>query len=434
MGGTDLTVVFLLIYSLSHSLRRVILANNRFQGNIPENLSLNPGISYLDLSNNLFKGNIPLKLGAWNNLSMLDLSNNSFDGYIPSELGSLDNLQKLRISSNMLTGPIPSALGNCTKLLSLDLSLNSLSGKIPLEIVRLEKLQNLVLSGNKLTGKIPDSFTSTQSLLELQLGDNILEGQIPVTLGNLQYIYLALNLSNNKLTGEIPATFSNLCKLQVLDLSRNSLSGQIPLALSSMISLSFVNVSFNQLSGNLPANWIKLVAQLPNSFQGNPNLIINNEIEKKHRSKSTWRIPLVTIACILSLIGGALLASRYLAARKAHKLSAVSRISKRGFDSTGGLPEDLTYEDILRVTEDLSDKYVIGRGRNGTVYKTEFGKGKCWALKKFNLYESSFFLEMKIMSFVRHRNLVRMAGYCCRDGFRMIIYEYMAGGTWWNTV
>ncbi|KAJ6829863.1 LRR receptor-like serine/threonine-protein kinase GSO1 [Iris pallida] len=412
------------------SLWRLDISRNRLRGVIPGNLSLNPGISYLDLSRNLFEGRIPAFLGFWRNLTMLDLSHNSFSGPIPPEFGSLHNLTKLMASSNRLTGAIPAELANCKMLLKLDLRSNSLSGSIPKEVVGLEKLQDLLISGNKLTGAVPDSFASSQSLLELQMGDNMLEGPIPYSLGNLQYISVALNLSNNRLTGEIPASLSKLDKLQILDLSNNTLSGQIPSGLGSMISLSFVTVSFNELTGKLPSNWIKFVDTLPGSFLGNPGLILHEEVVEKQSKKAGWLVPtIVPVFCVISLVVGGLCAAKYLSVAKARRLSALPRISTRGNDSTGGLPEDLTYEDILRVTEDLSEKYVIGRGRHGTVYRTEFDKGKCWAAKKLDLSNSSFFHEMNILNVVRHRNLLRMAGYCIREGVGIIICEYMPEGT-----
>lgn len=46
-----------------------------------------------------------------------------------------------------------------------------------------------------------------------------------------------------------------------------------------------------------------------------------------------------------------------------------------------------------------------------------------------DMQEVSFSYEMKTLNMVRHRNLVRIAGYCIRDGFGFIVYEYMQGGT-----
>ncbi|KAM0935038.1 putative protein kinase RLK-Pelle-LRR-XI-1 family [Dioscorea sansibarensis] len=421
------------------SLWRLILRNNLLHGSIPENMPANPGISYMDLSDNFFDGHIPSVLGSWKNLSMVNISNNLLSGSIPHELGNLKKLGKLWLSANRLNGSIPSELGNCTELLELDLSNNLLSGSIPVEVVVLEKLKNLLLSGNRLSGGIPDSFTPTQNILELQLGGNMLEGSIPSSLGSLQYISTALNLSSNRLNGSIPPSLGQLRGLEVLDLSNNFLSGEIPSRLSDMVALTFVNVSSNQLSGRLPEGWVKFLNSSPGSFSGNPALCIGGNYycqkeAKEHGHGIHWVIILamVVLGMIFFLVGVRI--ATHVAAARAQHGSHHLPSSIRSVDSVADLPEDLTYEDILRATENLSEKYVIGRGKHGTVYRTEFEAGKLWAVKRVDLSQSCFILEMKVLSSVKHRNLVKVAGYCVKDGFGMIIYEYMPGGTLFDTL
>jgi tRNA A-37 threonylcarbamoyl transferase component Bud32 len=365
---------------------------------------------------------------------MVDLSCNNFSGPIPHELGALRNLVTLRMSSNMLTGFIPHNLGNCKQLVSLDLGSNLLNGSLPAEITTLGSLQNLLLSGNKLTGAIPDSFTATQALLELQLGDNLLEGAIPHSLGNLQYISKTLNISNNRLSGQIPSSLGNLQDLEVLDLSKNSLSGPIPQQLSNMISLLVVNMSLNDLSGQLPASWVKLAAQSPQGFLGNPQLCVqadnapcsSKNLSVKNRTRNTRIIVALLLSALVVIVAG-LFAVHYIA-KRSRRLSA-KRVSIRSLDSTEELPEDLSYEDIIRATDNWSEKYVIGRGRHGTVYRTESKLGKQWAVKTVDLSQSKFPVEMKILNTVKHRNIVRMAGYYIRGNAGLILYEFMPEGT-----
>jgi serine/threonine protein kinase len=101
----------------------------------------------------------------------------------------------------------------------------------------------------------------------------------------------------------------------------------------------------------------------------------------------------------------------------------------RGLDTTEELPEDLTYDDILRATDNWSEKYVIGRGRHGTVYRTELAPGRQWAVKTVDLSQIKFPIEMKILNMVKHRNIVKMEGYCIRGNFGVILSEYMPEGT-----
>ncbi|MQM01919.1 hypothetical protein Taro_034679 [Colocasia esculenta] len=415
------------------SLDRVILSNNHLQGNLPLNMGQNQGISYLDIRGNLLQGQIPQILGSWYNLSMLDMSDNLFSGPIPREFGNLKNLEVLHLSNNKLTGVIPSELGNCVKLIRLDLSRNILSGAISNKIIGLINLQNLLLQENKLTGEIPNSFTSQQNLFELQLGGNLLEGSLPRSLGNLQHFSLILKLSNNRLTGDIPASFGSLDQLQVLDLSNNSLSGEIPSVLGNMISLSSINVSFNQLGGKLPNCWMKFVTSSPESFTGNNFCIQDNgrnscnETSKQHSHKIKKRVVLTLLFCVIIFLLG-LCIVLFLVFRNSRN-SVPCKVLTRSVGSNKDLPEDLNIEDLMKVTEDWSEKYMLGKGRHGTVYRMESGIGKHWAVKKVDLSEGSFSLEVNILSIAKHRNIIRMAGYCIKDEFGFIIYELMSGGT-----
>ncbi|GMI74183.1 receptor like protein 7 [Hibiscus trionum] len=85
----------------------------------------------------------------------MDLSNNRFSGQIPEEVGQLVSLQMLNFSHNNFTGPIPASFGNLVALESLDLSSNKLNGMIPSQMSKLTFLEVLNLSGNNLVGPIP---------------------------------------------------------------------------------------------------------------------------------------------------------------------------------------------------------------------------------------------------------------------------------------
>lgn len=203
-----------------------------------------------------------------------------------------------------------------------------------------------------------------------------------------------------------------------------------------MISLSTVNISFNWLSGNLPATWMKFLASSPWSFGGNPELCLKgNENDycgtagKKHAHKTRTEILItITLGSILFLAGSCFVVFLFVSWGVLHKWASL-QFFIRSAGSAENLPQDLKFEDIMGATEGFSDKYIIGSGRHGTVYRAECGTGKIWAVKKMDMQEVSFSYEMKTLNMVRHRNLVRIAGYCIRDGFGFIVYEYMQGGT-----
>uniref|UniRef100_A0A0A9HKN4 Protein kinase domain-containing protein n=1 Tax=Arundo donax TaxID=35708 RepID=A0A0A9HKN4_ARUDO len=210
----------------------------------------------------------------------------------------------------------------------------------------------------------------------------------------------------------------------------------MPSQLSNMISLSFVNISFNNLSGQLPARWAKLAVQSPNGFLGNPQLCKDSACAHYSTSQPrklgyrNRRIIVALLMSFLTVIVAGLCAIHYIV-KRSQCLSSIQH-SVRNLDSTEELPEGLTYEDILRATDNWSEKYVIGRGRHGTVYRTECKIGKQWAVKTVDLSQFKFPVEMKILNTVKHRNIIRMAGYCIRGNTGLILFEYMPEGTLFN--
>ncbi|KAL2457729.1 putative leucine-rich repeat receptor-like protein kinase [Abeliophyllum distichum] len=416
------------------SLNRLILRNNLLQGSIPDGIEKNSGISYFDIRGNLLEGRIPIRFGFWSNLSMIDLSENKLSGSIPKEFGNLHNLQVLRISSNRLTGEIPRELIHCRKLTELDLSTNNLSGQLPPGILSSFIMKSIRLQENKFKGVIPDSFTSGQSLQEMQLGSNMLEGPIPCSLSKIQHFSSVLNLSMNKLSGEIPKCLSNLDKLEILDISSNGFSGEIPSEVNNMVSLSFVNISFNLLSGKIPDSWGKILDSHPGSSLGNPRLCLlsteSTNCGKEDRKSYTRGKILAGIMAAVVLLLAFLLAAVYILLIRIQNSSSTEQSILHSQSRTEDLPEDLNFEDILRATERWSDKYVIGRGKHGTVYRTQSVRSrKTWAVKKVDLSESKISVEMRTLSLIRHRNVVRMEGYSIRNGYGYIVTDYMPGGT-----
>nr|GFA31261.1 serine-threonine/tyrosine-protein kinase catalytic domain-containing protein [Tanacetum cinerariifolium] len=96
----------------------------------------------------------------------------------------------------------------------------------------------------------------------------------------------------------------------------------------------------------------------------------------------------------------------------------------------------LTFYQLQLATENFDESLVIGRGGFGKVYKGAINIGanvKTLAIKRLdstsNQGASEFWAEVKMLSKLRHCNLVSLIGYC-NDGQEMIlVYEYMPRGT-----
>lgn len=99
-------------------------------------------------------------------------------------------------------------------------------------------------------------------------------------------------------------------------------------------------------------------------------------------------------------------------------------------------PKDgFKFQEILEATRNFHNSYVIGRGAVGTVYKAVMQSGQTIAVKKFasnregNNIENSFQAEILTLGKIRHRNIVKLFGYCYYQDSNLLLYEYMSRGS-----
>ncbi|XP_057980656.1 probable serine/threonine-protein kinase At1g01540 [Malania oleifera] len=91
-----------------------------------------------------------------------------------------------------------------------------------------------------------------------------------------------------------------------------------------------------------------------------------------------------------------------------------------------------TLRELEVATNWLADENVIGEGGYGIVYKGVLGDGTCVAVKNLlnnrGQAEREFRGEVEAIGRVRHKNLVRLLGYCVEGAYRMLVYEYLDNG------
>lgn len=93
------------------------------------------------------------------------------------------------------------------------------------------------------------------------------------------------------------------------------------------------------------------------------------------------------------------------------------------------------YDDIMRMTENLSEKYMIGYGASSTVYKCVLKNCKPVAVKKLYSYPQSlkeFETELETVGSIKHRNLVCLQGYSLSPSGNLLFYDYMENGSLWD--
>ncbi|XP_019454948.1 PREDICTED: probable serine/threonine-protein kinase At1g01540 isoform X2 [Lupinus angustifolius] len=97
-----------------------------------------------------------------------------------------------------------------------------------------------------------------------------------------------------------------------------------------------------------------------------------------------------------------------------------------------GLGRWYTLRELQVATDWLSESNVIGKGGYGIVYRGILPDGTKVAVKNlFNKPEAErdFKAEVEVIGRVRHKNLVRLLGYCVEGPYMMLVYEYVDNGS-----
>ncbi|ONK79456.1 uncharacterized protein A4U43_C01F6550 [Asparagus officinalis] len=90
----------------------------------------------------------------------------------------------------------------------------------------------------------------------------------------------------------------------------------------------------------------------------------------------------------------------------------------------------LDYRTLKKATNNFHHNNQLGRGGFGPVYQGVLDNGTMIAVKQLSLGksqqgESEFLTEVRMITSIQHKNLVRLVG-CCSDGAqRLLVYEYM---------
>ncbi|KAI3865963.1 hypothetical protein MKX03_036822 [Papaver bracteatum] len=454
------------------SLRILGLENNELVDNVTEAFHVYPYLDWFGVGNNMLYGELSKDWGDCQNVTYLDFSGNNITGRIPSQMGKLKILTELYIYSNNLVGEIPNELFNLSSLHRLYLSNNQLSGRLSFSIGMLIHLQFLDLYENKLIGPIPKQLGECLSLLHLDLSGNKFNESIPPQIGNLDSLQILLDLSRNELTGEIPQTLGKLNKLEMLNLSHNIFSGSIPSSFDQMISLTRIlflifplqitcsnNISYNELSGPIPDIMAFKNASV-DALKNNKGLCGNNsrvlkpcafsvEMGRKVAKENKLLLIILLPLCV-SLFLVFILCAILFMLRKRSKNNVAPAYQATTTNTGSNLFSILNYdgkivfEDIIEATEDFDTKYCVGTGGYGSVYKAKLSTGQVVAVKKLHPSDDdseafelkSFESEVNALIEIRHRNIVKLFGFCSKleRQVSFLVYEFVERGSLKNVL
>ncbi|KAK1410560.1 hypothetical protein QVD17_37097 [Tagetes erecta] len=96
-------------------------------------------------------------------------------------------------------------------------------------------------------------------------------------------------------------------------------------------------------------------------------------------------------------------------------------------------PKEYSYTDLKKATKDFKDENKLGEGGFGDVYKGIVKGGNTVAVKKLAIgsitARDNFDTEVRVISNVHHRNLIRLLGCCSKGPELLLVLEYMPNGS-----
>ena len=95
----------------------------------------------------------------------------------------------------------------------------------------------------------------------------------------------------------------------------------------------------------------------------------------------------------------------------------------------------MVYENIIEATKDFDDKHCIGVGGYGIVYKAVLPTSQVVAIKKFHPLSADSVVNLKAftseicsLTEIRHRNIIKLYGFCSHPRHSFLVYQFLEGG------
>lgn len=90
-------------------------------------------------------------------------------------------------------------------------------------------------------------------------------------------------------------------------------------------------------------------------------------------------------------------------------------------------------------TENFSERYIVGSGGYGTVYKAQLQGGRLVAVKMLHPTEEvndekRFISEIEVLAKIRHRSIVKLYGFCSHPRYKFLVYNYIDRGNLHSTL
>ncbi|XP_035543537.1 MDIS1-interacting receptor like kinase 2-like [Juglans regia] len=210
-----------------------------------------------------------------------------------------------------------------------------------------------------------------------------------------------------------------------------------------MHGLLHIDISYNELQGPIPNSKAFLDAPI-GTLKGNKGLCGNaTDLQPcKHSSKRGQKVvfllvfPLLGATFVLLSFFGIFL---FMQRRKTDLESKQSKTEGQVlFLSILHFNGRTLYDEIIKVTNGFDALCCIGKGGHGTVYKAELTSGDIVVVKKFNRplhdagenrFQKEFLNEIRALMHIRHRNIVKLYGFCSHVQHSFLVCQYLERGS-----
>ena len=208
--------------SLRENLQLVMAQKNSFTGTLDGlfNPAVQTQLMRIDVSNNKFSGQLPENIFQLPALSTFAAVSNCFSGTIPSSICSMTSLE------NLVLDGLSTASGcqTSSSFLGIPIPLH-MDGSLPSCLWKLPQLVTFHAAGNGFLGQVPnDAFNATSTLRDVVVNRNKLTGTLPSAM--FQVPFTSFDLSFNKINGVLHFPSLSESVNQNIDIQVNRLSGQ----------------------------------------------------------------------------------------------------------------------------------------------------------------------------------------------------------------
>ncbi|KAI3798935.1 hypothetical protein L1987_34220 [Smallanthus sonchifolius] len=183
------------------------------------------------------------------------------------------------------------------------------------------------------------------------------------------------------------------------------------------------------------ATGVNVEKHILHSWEFNSSL---NMVEKGEDDSKGWKLA-VGITVPLGVLVLVAMAACGLYCRKQRKVKekpveTVVLTSMNDDLERGAGPKRFSYDDLVSATNNFSNDRKLGEGGFGCVYKGYLSReNMAVAVKKISQGskqgKKEYITEVKVISSLRHRNLVRLIGWCHDQTRFLLVYEFMPNGS-----